>query len=127
MSWGAGSSTGIGSLETGNKSALLPGDEGVFERDGSGDDAYIHVDQLSNDLPLPCEVAVGNISTPSMNKVNRYVIDDRVYLNNKPLFFSFGLDQGFYPDGIWTAPSDEALRRDIELSMAVGFNGAPSC
>jgi len=34
------------------------------------------------------------------------------------------LDQGFYPDGIWTAPSDEALRRDIELSMAAGFNGA---
>jgi hypothetical protein len=34
------------------------------------------------------------------------------------------LDQGFYPDGIYTAPSDEALRRDIELSMAMGFNGA---
>jgi len=34
------------------------------------------------------------------------------------------LDQGFYPDGVWTAPGDEALRRDIELSKAVGFNGA---
>ena len=34
------------------------------------------------------------------------------------------LDQGFYPDGIWTAPSDAALKRDIELSMAAGFNGA---
>lgn len=34
------------------------------------------------------------------------------------------LDQGFYPDGIWTAPSDEALKRDIEISMAAGFNGA---
>ena len=34
------------------------------------------------------------------------------------------LDQGFYPDGIWTAPSDEALKHDIELSMAAGFNGA---
>ncbi|HWI57450.1 MAG TPA: glycoside hydrolase family 2 TIM barrel-domain containing protein, partial [Bacillota bacterium] len=34
------------------------------------------------------------------------------------------LDQGFYPDGIWTAPSDEELRRDIERSMAAGYNGA---
>ena len=53
-----------------------------------------------------------------------HIEGDRVYLNDKPLFFSFVLDQGFYPDGIWTAPSDEALRRDIELSMAAGFNGA---
>ena len=34
------------------------------------------------------------------------------------------LDQGFYPDGIWTAPSDASLRGDIELSMQAGFNGA---
>ena len=34
------------------------------------------------------------------------------------------LDQGYYPDGIMTAPTDAALRRDIELSMAAGFNGA---
>lgn len=46
------------------------------------------------------------------------------YLNNKPYFQRLVLDQGFYPDGIWTAPSDEALRGDIELSLAAGFNGA---
>ena len=34
------------------------------------------------------------------------------------------LDQGYYPDGILTAPNDEALSRDIELGMAAGFNGA---
>jgi hypothetical protein len=34
------------------------------------------------------------------------------------------LDQGYYPDGIMTAPTDEALSRDIELSLAAGFNGA---
>jgi hypothetical protein len=34
------------------------------------------------------------------------------------------LDQGFYPDGIYTAPTDEALKHDIELSMEIGFNGA---
>ena len=48
----------------------------------------------------------------------------RVYLNNQPVFLRFVLDQGFYPDGIWTAPSDEALKHDIELSMQAGFNGA---
>lgn len=45
-------------------------------------------------------------------------------LNNKPYFQRLVLDQGFYPDGIWTAPTDEALKKDIELSQAAGFNGA---
>jgi len=49
---------------------------------------------------------------------------DTFYLNNKPLFLRTVLDQGFYPDGIYTAPSDEALKRDIELSMSFGFDGA---
>ena len=49
---------------------------------------------------------------------------NKVYLNNKPYYQRLVLDQGFYPDGIWTAPSDEALKHDIEMSMAVGFNGA---
>ncbi len=53
-----------------------------------------------------------------------HVAGGRVYLNNQPIFLRFVLDQGFYPDGIWTAPSDAALKHDIEMSMAVGFNGA---
>ena len=52
-------------------------------------------------------------------------IDGRVItLNGKPVFQRLVLDQGYYPDGIMTAPSDEALRRDIELSIDAGFNGA---
>ena len=47
-----------------------------------------------------------------------------IRLNGRPLFQRLVLDQGYYPDGIYTAPSDEALRRDIELSQAMGFNGA---
>ncbi len=47
-----------------------------------------------------------------------------LYLNGKPLFMRTVLDQGFWPDGIYTAPTDEALKRDIELSQAIGFNGA---
>jgi beta-galactosidase/beta-glucuronidase len=50
--------------------------------------------------------------------------NNKIYLNNEPYYQRLVLDQGFYPDGIWTAPSDEALKRDIELSMAAGFNGA---
>jgi len=48
----------------------------------------------------------------------------KVLLNGKPVFQRLVLDQGYYPDGIMTAPSDDALRKDIELSMAAGFNGA---
>jgi len=48
----------------------------------------------------------------------------RVLLNGEPVFQRLVLDQGYYPDGIMTAPSDEALARDIELSLAAGFNGA---
>ena len=48
----------------------------------------------------------------------------KFYLNNTPIFLRLVLDQGFYPDGIWTAPSDDMLKGDIEKSLAVGFNGA---
>ncbi len=47
-----------------------------------------------------------------------------ILINRKAVFQRLVLDQGFYPEGVWTAPSEEALKRDIELSMAVGFNGA---
>lgn len=45
-------------------------------------------------------------------------------INGKRVFGRFVLDQGFYPDGIITAPSDEALLFDIKASMSCGFNGA---
>jgi len=47
-----------------------------------------------------------------------------ILLNGEAIFQRLVLDQGYYPDGIWTAPGDEALRRDIELGLAAGFNGA---
>jgi beta-galactosidase/beta-glucuronidase len=46
------------------------------------------------------------------------------YLNNAPYFQRLVLDQGYYPDGQWTAPDDAALRRDVELGKQAGFNGA---
>ncbi len=47
-----------------------------------------------------------------------------IRINGEVVFQRLVLDQGYYADGIMTAPSDEALRRDIELSLAAGFNGA---
>ena len=47
-----------------------------------------------------------------------------ILINGKPVFQRLVLDQGFYPDGVYTAPSDEELKADIERSMRHGFNGA---
>ena len=47
-----------------------------------------------------------------------------IWLNGRPLFMRTVLDQGFNPEGIYTAPDDDFLRRDIELSMDLGMNGA---
>lgn len=74
---------------------------------------------------------VKNAEGETLDRVDAYVgmrkvhIDgNKIYLNNKPYYQRLVLDQGFYPDGIWTAPSDEALKHDIEMSKAAGFNGA---
>ncbi len=50
--------------------------------------------------------------------------DFKFYLNGKSVFQRLILDQGFYPDGIYTAPSDAELEADIDRSVAMGFNGA---
>lgn len=52
------------------------------------------------------------------------LVDRKILINGKPVFQRLVLDQGFYPDGIYTAPTDEALKRDIEIAMGLGFNGA---
>jgi hypothetical protein len=48
----------------------------------------------------------------------------RLMLNNAPLFQYGPLDQGWWPDGLYTAPTDEALRYDIEMTKAFGMNMA---
>ena len=52
------------------------------------------------------------------------VAGEGLLLNGQPLFMRLVLDQGFYPEGIYTAPSDDALREDVERGLAMGFNGA---
>ncbi|MBR4934158.1 MAG: beta-galactosidase, partial [Clostridia bacterium] len=48
----------------------------------------------------------------------------KVFLNGKPLFQRLVLDQGYFPDGIYTASDYSEFKRDVELQMAAGFNGA---
>ena len=48
---------------------------------------------------------------------------DRFVLNNRPYVLRLVLDQGYWPEGGMTAPDDAALRRDVELAKAMGFNG----
>jgi beta-galactosidase/beta-glucuronidase len=50
--------------------------------------------------------------------------DGKVLLNDRPLYQRLVLDQGYFPQGILTAPSDEDLRRDVDLAKEMGFNGA---
>ncbi len=47
---------------------------------------------------------------------------NRMFLNGKALFQMGPLDQGWWPDGLYTAPTDEALRFDIEETLRMGFN-----
>jgi len=49
---------------------------------------------------------------------------NRLFLSGEPVFHYGPLDQGWWPDGLYTAPTDEALRYDIEMTKAMGFNMA---
>ena len=52
------------------------------------------------------------------------IAGDKILLNNSVLYQKLILDQGYWPDGLLTAPDDEALKKDVELTKAMGFNGA---
>lgn len=61
----------------------------------------------------------------AMRKVSKIQDKDGYYrlaLNDKPIFHYGPLDQGWWPDGLYTAPSDEAMRFDLEQTKAHGFN-----
>lgn len=46
------------------------------------------------------------------------------YLNNRPYYQKLVLNQGYWPEGLLTAPSDEVFQKDISLAKEMGFNGA---
>ncbi|NJM06894.1 glycoside hydrolase family 2 [Candidatus Gracilibacteria bacterium] len=51
------------------------------------------------------------------------VRDGKVWLNNRPIYLMSALDQGYWPDGLSTAPSDDAIRADIAYAKSLGLNG----
>ena len=60
-------------------------------------------------------------SYAALRSVN--VLRDRFMLNGRPYLLRMVLDQGYWPDTLLAAPDDDALRRDVELAKAMGFNG----
>jgi beta-galactosidase/beta-glucuronidase len=88
----------------------------------SPDDPYLYEVRLSL---VDCIRPVDSVeSYVGMRKIS---IEDelglkRIYLNNKFLFQMGPLDQGYWPDGIYTAPTDEALKWEIEMMKEFGYN-----
>lgn len=77
------------------------------------------------------ELSVTSTDGRELDRVSSYfgmrkihVEGNRIYLNNEPYYQRLVLDQGFYPTGIWTSPSDDDLKKDIILGKNAGFNGA---
>jgi len=60
-------------------------------------------------------------SYTALRSVN--ILRDRFMLNGRPYTLRLVLDQGYWPDTLLAAPDDDALRKDVELAKAMGFNG----
>lgn len=65
-----------------------------------------------------------------LDEVNSYfgmrkisIEQGKLYLNNHPYYQRLALDQGYFPDGLLTAPGDEALKADVQWAKKLGFNG----
>ena len=119
----------------------------TVEADVRGDEqAYAHFD--GQDYPLPAEIPVPGFEPwcPENPKLYGFSVScgedevfsyfamrkiavakdkngvPRLFLNNEPYFQNGLLDQGYWPDGLYTAPTDEALIYDISTAKAMGFN-----
>ena len=74
------------------------------------------------------EIAMGSDKVSSytgFRTVGRGVIDgiERPLLNGEFVFFFGTLDQGFWPDGIYTPPTLEAMKYDLKVLKQLGYNG----
>lgn len=125
-----GTANGCGDLQV---SAVYEGREVGFARADRVCGAFtmtvllseIHLWEVGKGRLYDLKLTYGGDEVESYFALRSVAFDgDRFLLNGKSVFQRFVLDQGFYPDGIYTAPSDEALKNDILLSKAMGFNGA---
>ena len=105
---------------------------GKAEVESQGGLAYIHIPldekhlwEIGNGRLYDLYLEYGEDKVQSYFGLRSVRLDGRKFLlNGKSIFQRLVLDQGFYPEGIWTAPSDAELEADIDRSMAMGFNGA---
>ncbi|RTE03071.1 glycoside hydrolase family 2 protein, partial [Paenibacillus whitsoniae] len=81
-----------------------------------------HLYDIQFELLVDGQVADSVASYFGMRKIS--VENGKLCLNNHPYYMRLVLDQGYFPEGLLTAPSDDALRRDVELTKEMGFNGA---
>ena len=76
----------------------------------------------------PLNITMGEDSVESYFGMRKFSVEKdekgvkRLFLNNKPYFHNGLLDQGYFCDGLYTAPSDEAIIYDIQTAKALGFN-----
>jgi beta-galactosidase/beta-glucuronidase len=83
----------------------------------------------SNPAIIDAEIVVEGPDGAVLDEVASYcalrrveVVDGRLMLNDRPLFLRMALDQGFWPHSGLTAPSVEALERDVEMTRSLGLN-----
>lgn len=120
------------------KVTLFDGTQKVAEQETSGDETVLQIPNPklwspSNPFLYDLTIAVtrkGKVideikSYFAMRKISMAADSkgiQRMLLNNEFLFQYGPLDQGWWPDGLYTAPTDEALKFDIEKTKAMGFN-----
>jgi len=85
----------------------------------------IHLWEPGNGRLYDLELTFGKDRVKSYFGLRHVCMDGMKFmLNGKCVFQRTVLDQGYYPDGLYTAPSDEALQNDIKIALEAGFNGA---
>lgn len=125
-----GETVGKGTLNISASFEGKPMGEANVECEGGAFRAYIklaekHLWQLGEGKLYDLTFTFGEDTVKSYFGLREVRLDGMAFmLNDKKVFQRTVLDQGFYPDGIYTAPTDADLVKDIELSLACGFNGA---
>ena len=108
-------------MSTGSAKGIVRGRTAIFDIHLN----QLHLWEIGSPLLYDLKLTLGDDKVTSyfgMRSV--YAVDGKLFINGKGIYQRLVLDQGFYPDGIYTAPSDSELIGDIRRSMEVGFNGA---
>lgn len=105
------------------------GQEHIFNLGVHGEGDYLWSPEHPHLIDVTFELTDGD-SSDVLDTVQSYVglrkveaKDGMIFLNNRPYYQKLVLDQGYWPDGLLTAPDDDDFRKDIEAAKTLGFNG----